>query len=156
MSRIHTTMFFWSPFLFLCTVFYYGAFTSVSNVSSCLFIRSTLNGPLESSTCFSKNAVRVQLLPRPLCQQKASHVDDETFNVKKKKKRKSFLFCFLNQSNSAAFAFNWSHFRRSSCHVLGALTDCFNLQNPQIIRLNAVVVSRRQNAWFHFCNFTFQ
>lgn len=29
--------------------------------------------------------------------------------------------------------------------MLGALTDCSNLQNPQIIRLNAVVVSSRQN-----------
>lgn len=38
----------------LSTVFYYGAFTSVFNMRSCLFIRSTLNRPLESSTCFSK------------------------------------------------------------------------------------------------------
>lgn len=50
------------------------------------------------------------------------------------------------QSNSAAFAFNWSHFRGSSCHVLSALTDCSNFQNPQIMRLNAVAVFSRQNA----------
>lgn len=54
---------------------------------------------------------------------------------------------FVNQSNSAVFAFNWSHLRGSSCHVLSALTDCSNLQNPQIIRLNAVVVSSRQRVW---------
>lgn len=38
------------------TVFYYGTFTSVFDMCSCLFIRSTLNRPLESSTCFSKRS----------------------------------------------------------------------------------------------------
>lgn len=57
------------------------------------------------------------------------------------------FFVFFYQSNSAAFAFDWRHFRGSSCHVLGALTDCSNFQNPQIMRmLNAVAVLSRQNA----------
>lgn len=38
----------------LSAVFYYSTLTSAFNTCSCLFIRSTLNRPLESSTCFSK------------------------------------------------------------------------------------------------------
>ena len=58
MSHIHTTTFPWSPLCVQVLFFYYSAITSVFNVRSRLFIRSTRNGPSESSTCFSKNAVR--------------------------------------------------------------------------------------------------
>lgn len=55
-------------------------------------------------------------------------------------------YFFLNQSNSTAFAFNWSHFKGSSCHVLGTRADFFNFQDLQIMRVNAVAISSRQNA----------
>lgn len=43
----------WSPLFCSSTALYHGAFASAFNLCSCLFIRSTLNRPLESSTCFS-------------------------------------------------------------------------------------------------------
>lgn len=131
MSHIHAPMFFWSP-LFVHTQFSTTLNSHVFSISAPVFsLGSALNRPLESSTCFS----RVQPLPRPCI---VSSLSRRWWNMLSWKR-------FVNQSSSAAFAFNWSHFRGSSCHVLGALTDCSNLQNPQIIRVNAVVVSGRQN-----------
>lgn len=84
MSYIHTThthrtMFFWSPLVVLVLFFYQSTFTSVFNVCSCLFIRSTLNRPLESSTCLKK------------CSKSSTITKSNCISKKKKKKSLTWM-----------------------------------------------------------------
>lgn len=52
-------------------VFYYSTLTSVFNVHSCLFIRSTLNRPVESSTCFSKKPSKSSAITKAIASVKS-------------------------------------------------------------------------------------
>lgn len=137
MSHIHTTMFFWSPLVrVLCsTTAHSHLFLICAPVFS---LGQLLTGHQSEAPAFQKRT-------------KSSTITEDIVSVKKSLAiwHTGFLKVFffsINQSSNAAFAFNWSHFRGSSCHVLGTLTDCSNFQNPQIMGLNAVAVLSRQSA----------
>lgn len=140
MSHIHTTMFFWSP-LFVWALFSTTAHSHLFLICAPVFsLGQLLTGHCSQAPAFQK------------MQQKCNHCQSHCISKKsltkmmKHTELKFFFIIFFFIKATAAFAFNWSHLRGSSCHVLGALTDCSNLQNPQIMRLNAVAVLSRQNA----------
>lgn len=112
MSCIHATAMFFSGHL-VSFVNCFVSSTCAHNMRSCLLIRSA---PIGVKHLLLKTQSEFQ--PLPNISTTVSRVDDEAYWDLKKKSFQS----------TAAFEFNWTHFRGSSCHVLGALTDCSNLQ----------------------------
>lgn len=135
MSHIHTTMFFWSP-LFVSTTVHSHLVSICAPVFS---LGRLFAGRWSQAPAFQRHSKSSTSAKAIVSVKKISHVDDKTYWVEN-------VFVFFIKATVQHLSLIGAILGGVLCHVLGALTDCSNFQNPQIMRPNAVVVLSWQNA----------